>query len=108
MARQINTVCNFVLEYVKCELPEDAVDAQVRIRMFLGTHTLKEDREYHNLKFKPWGGQVKPFNALKVGFPRYVKRRETVAAAAATSVTPIFKKAEGGEGTGYQTTTNPV
>ena len=58
MARQINTVCNLVLGYVKCKLPEDTVDVHVIIRMLWGTHTLKEDRDCYTLKFKPWGGQV--------------------------------------------------
>ena len=53
MARQINCVCNLVLGYVKCELLEDMVDVEVKIRTLQGTHTLKEDREYQTLKFRP-------------------------------------------------------
>ena len=94
MARQINPICNFVLGYLKCELPEDMVDVEVRIRTFKGTHTLKEGREYFTLKFRPWGGQVKPFEVLKVKLSRYIKRRETITAAATASVAPIFKKAQ--------------
>ena len=33
MARQLNSVCNFVMGYVKCELPEDTVDVEVRMRI---------------------------------------------------------------------------
>ena len=92
MARQINTVCNFILWYVKCKLLEDTIDVEVRVRMVWGTHTLKEDREYHTLKFKPWGDQVKPFEALQVRLSRYIKRSETVAATTTASVAPIFEK----------------
>ena len=35
---------------------------------------------------------MKPFEALKVTLARYIKRRETVAAAATISVTPIFNQ----------------
>ena len=48
MARQINPVCNFMLGFVKCELPEDTVDIEVKIRTPQGTHTLKEDRVPHS------------------------------------------------------------
>ena len=38
---------------------------------------------------------MKPFKALKVRISRYIKRRETVAAPAATiSVAPVFEKVE--------------
>ena len=93
MARQVNSVCNFMLGYVRCELPEDTVDVEVRIRTLGGTHTLKEDRVYCTLKFRLRGGQVKPFEALKVRLSGYIKTRETVTAASSPA-TPIFKKAQ--------------
>ena len=55
MVRQINSVCNFMLGYLKCELPEDIDDVEVRIKTFRDTHKLKEDGEYCTLKFRPWG-----------------------------------------------------
>ena len=75
--------------YVKCELPEDMVDVHVRIRALRGTHALKEDREYHALKFKPWGGKAKPFKALKARLSMYTHGRQKDVAAA-TSVAPKF------------------
>ena len=94
MDRQSSTVCNFVLWSMKCELPEDMVDVHVRIRTLWGTHTLKEDREYQALKFKPWGGKAKPFKALQSRLSRYINGRETVAAIPATSVAPKFTKGQ--------------
>ena len=32
MARQINTTCNLIMGYIKCELPEDTVDVMVKVR----------------------------------------------------------------------------
>ena len=43
MTRQINPVCDFMLGYLKSELPEDMVDVDVKIRTVRGIHTLKED-----------------------------------------------------------------
>ena len=43
MARQISPVCEFVLGCLKCELPEDMVDEDVKIRTIRGMHTDKED-----------------------------------------------------------------
>ena len=94
MARHITSVCNFVLGFVKCKLPEDMVNVEVKIRTLQGTHTLKENREYCTLKFRLWRGQGKPFKTLKVTLSRYIKRKETVAIATAASVTCIFDKAE--------------
>ena len=87
MTRQINTMCNFVLGYVKCQLSEYTVDVHVRIRTLQGTHTLKEDWEYCALKFKPWGSKAKPFKALWEKLSQYIHGRESDAAAA-TPVTP--------------------
>ena len=92
MARQINPVCDFMLGYMKCELPEDTVKVDIKIRTFRGIHTLKDNRDYCTLMFRPWGSQVKPFEVLKVKLSRYVKRRETIAAAATASVAPILKQ----------------
>ena len=80
-----------MLGFVKCELLIDTVDLEVKIRTFQGTHSLKEDREYHTPKFRPLGSQVKPFEALKVRLSRCIKRRETVAAATAAFVALIFQ-----------------
>ena len=77
---------------MKCELLEDMVDIEVKIRTLQGTHTLTEDREYCTLKLRPWGGQVKPFEAFKVELSRYIKRRETIATATTASVTPILRR----------------
>ena len=74
MARQIGTVCNFILGYIKCELPEDTVDVLVKVRTMRGTHTLKEDWDCCTLQFRPWGVKTKPFEAMKVSLARYVKR----------------------------------
>ena len=74
MARQINTACNFLMSYVKCELPEDTVDVMVKVGTLWGTHTLKEDWENHSLKFRPWGAKTKPFEALEVRLFHFLKR----------------------------------
>ena len=89
-ARQRSTVCNFVLRYIWCELPEDTVDVMVKVRTMWGTHMLKEDRDNCTLKFRPWSMRTKPFETLKQRLNRYVKRRWTVAAAAA--VTPFLQQ----------------
>ena len=58
MARQIGSTCNFILGCVKCELPKDTTEVLVKVRTLWGTHTLKEDWEYHTMKFRPWGGKA--------------------------------------------------
>ena len=42
MVRQINLVCDFMLGYLKCELLEDILDVDVKIRTFRGMIHLKK------------------------------------------------------------------
>ena len=86
--RKIRTVCSCVLRYIRCELPEDTIDVIVKVRTMWGTHILKEDRDNCTLRFRPWSMRMKPFKVLGTRLNRYVKRRETVATAAA-SVAPV-------------------
>ena len=72
--RQISTVCSFVLRYVRCELPEDTVDVMIKVRTMHGMHTLREDRDNHTLKFRPWSVRTKPFEALKARLNKYVRK----------------------------------
>ena len=92
MHRQISTVCNFVLEYMKCKLLEDMVDVYVRIRTLHSTHMLQEDRKYLALKFQLWRGKSKPLKALQTKLSRYIHGRETVASATAAPVSPKCNK----------------
>ena len=92
--RQISTVCSFVLRYNRCELPEYTVDVIVKVRTMWDTHTLREDRDNCTLKFRLWSMRMKPFKALRARLNRYVKTRETVAAAVtAVSVAPVLEQA---------------
>ena len=93
-------MCSFVLGYVGCELPEDTIDVTVKVRTLWGTHTLTENRDNHTFKFRWWSMITKPFETLRARLNRYVKRRETVAAAA--SVSPVSEQAmdRGKEGKG--------
>ena len=59
-ARQISTVCSFVLRYIRCDLPEDTVDVMVKVRTMWGTHMLKEDRDNYTLRFRPWSRRTRP------------------------------------------------
>ena len=93
MERQINTLCNFTLGFVTCQLPEDMVDVQVQIRPHRGTHTIKEDKEYHFLKFKPWENTPKPFKALQERLSHYIHEWD-VDVGAALPVTPNEGKQE--------------
>ena len=87
MERQINTLCSFTLGFITCQLPEDMVDEQVRVRTCRGTHTLKEDGEYHSLKFKPWGNTPKSFKTPQESLYRYIYGWDVDAVT--TSATPI-------------------
>ena len=92
--RQISTVCSFVLEYVRFELPEDTM---VKVRTMWGIHRHKEERDNCTLKFRPWNMRTKPFEALKQRLNRYVKRGETVVtAAAAVTIAPVLEQVMNG------------
>ena len=61
MASQINPVCDLAFRFLKCDLPEDTVDIDLKIHTIRGILTYKEDYDSHTNKFRPWGIHVVPF-----------------------------------------------
>ena len=54
MARFLNSRCNFKNGFFTCDLAKDAVLLVVKVKTKTGNHTLVEDTEKCNEKFRPW------------------------------------------------------
>ena len=75
MPRSLNSKCNFNNGFFTCELPEDAVLLEVKVKTKTGSHTLVEDTEKQTEIFRPWkkstkGGKTSPRKLPGVLFPR--------------------------------------
>ena len=76
MGSQIIPSCDFVFGFMRCDMPEDARDIDLRICMIRGIHAYKEDRDSHINKFRPWGSYVTPFASLKRKITNFIRCRE--------------------------------
>ena len=72
MASQINPVCNFSFGFL-CDLPEDTIDIDFKIKTIRGIHTYKEDHDLGTNKFRPWGLHVTQFEPLKEKMAKFIR-----------------------------------
>ena len=46
--------CNFLHGYLKCLLPAEAVDVELKVKMMQGIHMFRQDRTSQIIKCNPW------------------------------------------------------
>ena len=65
MAKEMSVSCDFLTNHWTCELPEHTMDMMLKVQMRMGEHTFKEDVYMHNLKYRRWNNELRPFWSLK-------------------------------------------
>ena len=85
MASQITLMCDFVFRFLRCHLPEDIIDIDLKIHMIQGVYTYKEDCDYCSNKFRPLGIHVTPFEPLKQKMAKFMRQKQVTAATATPS-----------------------
>ena len=80
MASQINPICDFSFGFLYCDLPEDTIGIDLKIRTIQGINTYKEDSDSRTNKFRPWGLHVTPFKPLKEKMVKFIRREATTTA----------------------------
>ena len=70
MACILQPECNFLHGYVRCCLPIEAVDIEVRITSMEGTHVFRRDRTSQMIKCNPWSTRLCPH-------PTIIKKMQT-------------------------------
>ena len=58
MARHLNTNCDFTSGFFVCDIPRDAIQVVLKIKMKWRECTLTEDWERRTEKYRPWEGHT--------------------------------------------------
>ena len=61
MAKEMNVHCDFLANWLTCELPEHMMDVMLKVRMRTREHTFREDMYAQTLKFRRWNNKLGPF-----------------------------------------------
>ena len=64
MACILQPKCNFLHVYLKCLLPVDTVDAELKVKMMQGIHAFRQDRTSQVIKCNPWSTRLCPYPTL--------------------------------------------
>ena len=54
MACELAVQCNLMHSYLKCGLPEDTIDVDLKIHTLKGIHTFKKDYKSQTSECSPW------------------------------------------------------
>ena len=65
MACKLSMQCDLIFGIIKCTIPEDTVDVDLKVCTLRATHTYRKDRSTQNIKYSPWGTKVQPYPSLK-------------------------------------------
>ena len=60
MACILQPECNFLHGYLRCRLPVEVVDVEVKITSMQGTHIFRRDRKTQLIKCTPWSTRPHP------------------------------------------------
>ena len=72
MACILQPECNFLHDYLRCQLPFEVVDMEVKITSMQGTHIFRGDRTTQSIKCTLWSSGLCPY-------PTIIKKMRTVS-----------------------------
>ena len=58
MACLLQSECNFLHEFLRCKLPIEVVDVEVKITSIHETHIFRRDRTTQLIKYTPWSTRL--------------------------------------------------
>ena len=76
MASEVTPSCDSVYGYLRCNLPRDTIDIDLKIHSLRGIHTYKKDRGTQVNKYSPLGSNTTPLLSLKKKMTEFVRQRE--------------------------------
>ena len=75
MACVLALQCNFLYGFFQCQLPEDIINVEVRVRTMKGIHTFKRDCTTQITSCRPWSSQLHPYSSLEKNMKAYLEQR---------------------------------
>ena len=79
MTCELLTQCDLIFGLLKCALPEDTIDVDLKICTLKGIHTFWKDYKSHITKCSPWGTEVQHYPSLKKKMVEFMRYRWTIA-----------------------------
>ena len=69
---------DLIFGILKCNLPEDTIDGDLKVCTLRGIHTFIKDRITQIIKCSPWGTNVQPCPSLKRKMMQFMRCRRTI------------------------------
>ena len=54
MSKQLKVTCDFKYELLVCQLPEDIIEVELKVKTKWGKHTLIKDQHSRTVRYCPW------------------------------------------------------
>ena len=90
MACGLAVQCDLIYGCLKCGLPEDTINVDLKVDTLKGIRTFKKEYKSQTSKFSPWGADMQHYPSLQKKMGQFMKRRKTIA----TPYTNIPSKAK--------------
>ena len=78
MACEVLTQCNLIFGILRCTLPQDTIDVDLKVCSLQGIHTYKKDRSIQVIKCSPCGANVQLFQILQKKMAEFMKHRQII------------------------------
>ena len=80
MACELSMQCDLVFRFLKCVLPEDTIDVDLKVCTLKGIHTFRKDYKSQMTKCSPWRTKVQPYTSLKKKMVEFMQHQQTITA----------------------------
>ena len=77
MAKEMNVSCDFIEKKLNCVLPDNTMDALLKVQTRSGEHTFREDIYTRTLKYRRRNNELRPFRSLKKRVTRIFRKRNS-------------------------------
>ena len=76
MACELAMQCDLVLRFLRCALPEDTINVDIKVCTLKVIHTFKKNYKSQTSKCSPWGAEVQSYPALRKRMKEFMHRRQ--------------------------------
>ena len=90
MAKEMNVSCDFIEKKLNCILPDNTMDALLKVRTRSGEHMFREDVYTRTLKYRKWNNELRPFRLLKKRVARIFRKRNSFSDSSRATSTQMI------------------
>ena len=89
MACDLAVICDLLYRYLKCGLPDDTIDMDLKVCTLKGIHTFKKDYKSQTFRCSPWRVEVQPYPNLQRKIGEFIKRRQAITTPYASTPSKV-------------------